>query len=185
MTNMSAIEPSAPPDYFTHNSTIHEGHETMATIYKKSEMESNSDTQSPRKQEVTPIAVDVIPFYKRSKDMYGMGFKKKKKPYGNCQNQLYKMESSFEVPGYENLAKFQEQQRQIATELEQNLHFDGSKSKSVDPPSHCRHEYHLDDVDNVAKYDNQPCPHSSQFNPNTASTPNRLFSGKFFETITM
>ena len=74
MTNMSAIEPSAPPDYFTQNSTIHEGHETMATIYKKSEMESNNATQSTKKQEVAPIAADAIPFYKRSKDMYGMGF---------------------------------------------------------------------------------------------------------------
>ena len=180
MTNMSAIEPSAPPDYFTQNSTIHEGHETMTTIYKTSEMESNSDTQSPRKQEVTAIAVDVIPFYKRSKDMYGMGFKKKKNPYGNCQNQLYKMESSFEVPANENLAKFHEQQRQIASELEQNLHFDGSNGKSVDPPNRCRHECHVDNVDDVTKYDNQPCPNSSQYNPNSASTPNRLFSGKFF-----
>ena len=77
---MSAIEPSAPPDYFTQNSKMHDGHETMATIYKKSEMESNSDTQSPRKQEVAAIAVDVIPFYKRSKDMYGIGFKKKRTP---------------------------------------------------------------------------------------------------------
>ena len=180
MTNISAIEPSAPPDYFTQSSTIHEGHETMATIYKKSEMESNSDTQSPRKQEVTAIAVDVIPFYKRSKDMYGMGFKKKKNPYGNCQNQLYKMESSFEVPANENLAKFHEQQRQIASELEQNLHFDGSNGKSVDPMNRCQHQCHVDDVDNVTKYDNQPCPNSSQYNPNSASTPNRLFSGKFF-----
>ena len=185
MANMSAIEPSAPPDYFIQSSAIHEGHETMATIYKKSETESKCDTQSPKKQEISPIAVDVIPFYKRSKDMYGMGFKKKKKPYENGQNQLYKMESSFEVPAYENLAKFQEQQRQIASELEQNLHFDGSNGKSGDPPNRCHHQFYVDDVDNVTKYDHQPCPNSSQYNPNNASTPNRLFSGKFFKTITM
>ena len=177
---MSSIEPSAPPDYFTPSSAIHESRETMATTYQKSETESNSDTQPPKKQEVTPIAVDVIPFYKRSKDMYGMGFKKKKKPYENCQNQLYKVESSFEAPGHENLAKFHEQQRQIASELEQNLHFDGSNSNSVDPSNHCRHQCHVNEVDNVTKYDNQPCPNSSQYNPNSASTPNRLFSGKVF-----
>ena len=180
MANMSAIEPSAPPDYFTQSSAPHEGRETMATIYKKSEMESSNATQSTKKQEVTPIAADAIPFYKRSKDMYGMGFKKKKKPYANCQNQLYKIESPFEVPAYENLAKFHEQQRQIASELEQNLHFDGSNGKSVDPSNHCRHQCPVDDVDNITKYDNQPCPISSQYNPNSASTPNRLFSGKFF-----
>ena len=185
MANISVIEPSAPPDYFIQGSAIHEGHDTMASIYKKSETESNNDPKSPKKQKVASIAVDVIPFYKRSKDMYGMGFKKKKKPCGNCQNQLYTMESSFEVPAYENLAKFQEQQRQIASELEQNLHFDGSNGKSVDPPNRCRHQCHVDDVDNVTKYDNQPCPNSSQYNPNSASTPNRLFSGKFFETITL
>ena len=86
-----------------------------------------------------------------SKETITIPSKNKCQPYSNCHKQLTEMDQSLSAPSYENVARFHEQQRQIASELEANRCFNAKGNAGSSSHTCCfqSRNSHLNNVRNV------------------------------------
>ena len=105
-----------------------------------------------------------------TKDSSDLSSKNKSHPYNNCLNQLSEMNPST----YENVARFHEQQRQIASEIEANKckYINGSATLH-----NCCLQNRNNHMNNVGKVTGDSCFTNPKFESNNFSDPK--MTGKY------
>ena len=193
------MEPTAPPYYSIQNSpSLHdnsvdirhskEGHSenniqsisTFSTNRPLKHNYTNPECNDNKNNSSENIYTEGILLKGRCNDMCEKSYTNKHHPYEKCQNQLCKMDSSLDTPSYENVARFHEQQRQIATELETKRHFTGKNTKlSYQPNGYC--QYCRADKSNIstATEKTSVC-NFSNCQKRSNSTNNKMCTGNYF-----
>lgn len=145
IANVVKMEPTAPPYYSLQNSPNIHGNSVDITHSKEGHCVKHVQSIPTSSANLSFKCNNEQSLYSgnknhKSKDGFSEGTqlksrfndlcKNKHQPYVNCQKQLSMMESSLDTPSYENVARFHEQQRQIAEELESNRGFSGKSTKT-------------------------------------------------------
>ena len=152
------MEPTAPPLYsrqnhlIIQNNSIDRNHPKKGQNLQGSIITSNEyvhlnckhrDIQSTENRDSflenvkkDHIRIQEVVLNDNKEDMNTKTDENKSHPYENCHKQLCGLETSLgAAPSYENVARFYEQQRQIASELESNCRFHQKDTQSSSPPS--------------------------------------------------
>ena len=115
-----------------------------------------------------------------SKEIKGIPQKNKCQPYDNCHKQLFEMDPSLSAPSYENVARFHEQQRQIASELESNRCFN-AKGNGISSSHTCCSQNRNNHLNNARKAETDlSCNDATCRNQNTRISNTPAIAGKFF-----